>query len=301
MEGIRADVVGFHFVRTASAFVNLRERFGSMTKTITRIDTQESPLVRRRFAAPAIGAGLFGGALLAMMMMIVMGAMGMGFWSPLNLGIPAFSYTITPSLSMLPSLVSAMGINLPSSAMAQLATAIKGGHISTAMANQLGGMLMSMHVPVAKVHMMGLLMTGHATNSTVASLMNSMSPAARNTIMSAMPLSASRIVVGMMMHFAFSALLGVAFFAIIIKAQRMNAPALNTTGGILGASMIGGAIVYAINVWILLPATNPMMAFVPQPAFFLAHLLFGLGVGLVLARVLKSHNIASVTTGSRHG
>ena len=267
-----------------------------MTTTTTRNEPSASPFTMKRIVAPAIGAGLFGGALLAIMMMIVMGAMGMGFWSPLNLGIPAFSYTITPSLSMLPLLVSAMGISLPSSAMEQLATAIKGGHISTAMANQLGGMLTSMHVPVAKVHMMGLLMTGHATNSTVASLMNSMSPAARNTIMSAMPLSTSRIVVGMMMHFAFSALLGVAFFAIIIKARRMNAPALNTTGGILGASMIGGSIVYAINVWILLPATNPMMALVPQPAFFLAHLLFGLGVGLVLVRVLKSRAIAPTTT-----
>ena len=175
----------------------------------------------------------------------------------MNLGIPAFSYTITPSL------VSAMGISSPSSVMAQLATAIKGGHISTVMVNQLGAMLMSMHVPAAKVHMMGLLMTDHATNSTVASLMNSMSPSARNTIMSAMPLSTSRLIVGIMMHFAFSALLGVAFFAVIIKARRMKLPVLHSTTGILAASMMGGAIVYAVNVWILLPATNPMMAFVP--------------------------------------
>jgi hypothetical protein len=263
-----------------------------MTTTVTRSEPSASPFSIKRIVAPAIGAGLFGGALLAMMMMIVMGAMGMGFWSPLNLGIPAFSYTITPSLSMLPSLVSAMGIKLPSSVMAQLAMAIKGGRISTAMANQLGATLMSMHVPAAKVHMMGLLMTGHATNSTVASLMNSMSPSARNAIMSAMPLSTSRIIVGMMMHFAFSALMGVAFFAVIIKARRMNAPALNSTAGILVSSMIGGAIVYAVNVWILLPATNPMMAFVPHLAFFLAHLVFGLGVGLILVRVLKSRNVA---------
>jgi hypothetical protein len=267
-----------------------------MTTTMSRNEVSALPFTMKRIVAPAIGAGLFGGALLAMMMMIVMGAAGMGFWSPLNLGIPAFSYTITPSLSMLPSLVTAMGINLPSSAMAQLAMAIKGGHISMVMANQLGAMLTSMHVPAAKVHMMGLLMTGHATNSTVASLMNSMSPSARHAIMSAMPLSASRIIVGMMMHFAFSALLGVAFFAVIINARRMNAPGLHSTAGIVAASMIGGAIVYAVNVWILLPATNPMMAFVPHLAFFLAHLVFGLGVGLILVRVLKSRTLTPITT-----
>jgi hypothetical protein len=267
-----------------------------MTTTVNRNEPSASLFSMKRILAPAIGAGLFGGALLAMMMMIVMGAAGMGFWSPLNLGIPAFSYTITPSLSMLPSLVSAMGINLPSSAMAQLAMAIKGGHISTAMANQLGAMLTSMNVPAAKVHMMGLLMTGHATNSTVASLMNSMSPSARHALMSAMPLSTSRIIVGMMMHFAFSALMGVAFFAVIIKARRLNIPALKSTVGIVAASMVGGAIVYAVNVWILLPVTNPMMAFVPHLAFFLAHLVFGLGVGLILVRVLKSRNVAALVT-----
>ena len=246
----------------------------------------------KRIVAPAIGAGLVGGALLAMMMMVAMGAMGMGFWSPLNLGIPAFSYTITPSLSMLPSLVSAMGIKLPSSVMAQLAMAMKGGHISTAIANQLDATLMSMHVAAAKVHMIGLLMTGHVTKSTIASLMNSMSPSARNAIMSAMPLSTSRIIVGMMMHFAFSALMGVAFFTVIVKARQMNVPALHSTAGILVSSIIGGAIVYAVNVWILLPATNPMMAFVPQ----LAHPVFGLGVGLILVRVLKSRNVAPLVT-----
>ena len=267
-----------------------------MTTTMTRSAPSPSKFSMKRIVASAISAGLFGGALLAMMMMIVMGALGMGFWSPVNLGIPAFSYTITPSLSMLPSLVSAMGINLSSSAMAQLAMAIKGGHISSAMANQLGAMLMSMHVPAAKVHMMNLFMTGHATNSTVATLMNSMNLSARNAIMSAMPLSTSRIIVGLMMHFAFSALMGVAFFTVIIKARRMNAPGLNSTAGILAASMVGGAIVYAVNVWILLPATNPMMAFVPHLAFFLAHLVFGFAVGLVLVRVVKSQKVAPIAT-----
>jgi hypothetical protein len=49
------------------------------------------------------------------------------------------------------------------------------------------------------------------------------------------------------------------------------------------AGVIGGAIVYVIMRWGLLPPVNPLMAFVPQIAFFLAHLLFGFVVGIVLA------------------
>jgi hypothetical protein len=76
------------------------------------------------------------------------------------------------------------------------------------MAHQLGAMLISMHPPAAKVQMMGLVMTGHATNSTVANLTSSMS-AARNAVMSAMPVSAAHGVVGTVLHFAFAAFLGI--------------------------------------------------------------------------------------------
>ena len=44
-----------------------------------------------------------------------------------------------------------------------------------------------------------------------------------------------------------------------------------------------GAIVYVIMWWGLLPRVNPLMGFVPETAFFLAHLLFGLMAGMVLA------------------
>jgi len=46
-------------------------------------------------------------------------------------------------------------------------------------------------------------------------------------------------------------------------------------------------VVYVVMRWGLLPSVNPLMAFVPQTAFFLAHLLFGLVAGVVLAVVFR--------------
>jgi len=58
---------------------------------------------------------------------------------------------------------------------------------------------------------------------------------------------------------------------------------MRTAGGVIAAGVAGGAIVYIVMRWGLLPSVNPLMAFVPQTAFFFAHLLFGLVAGVVLA------------------
>ncbi|MGH9305101.1 MAG: hypothetical protein ACRDZ5_11955, partial [Acidimicrobiales bacterium] len=75
-------------------------------------------------------------------------------------------------------------------------------------------------------------------------------------------------------------------FAIIAGAAWF-APFLRNPMVLMAAGVIGGAIVYVINRWALLPPTNPMMALVPQIAFFLVHLLFGLVVGTALAMTLR--------------
>jgi len=240
-------------------------------------------VVAKKLAVPAVMAGLLGGLVLIAMMTIVMGVAGMGYASPLNLGMPAFVYTITPPIQMLPNLMAAMGISLPPSAMAQLGPAIQSGHISAPMAHQLGTMLLAMHVPMAKVQMMGQLMTGHATNATVATLMGQMTPAARASVMAAMPVSASHVVVGSILHFAFSAFLGVAFFAIIGAIAWFGPSMLRPKMAFMAIGVMGGAVVYVVNRFVFLPPSNPMMGLVPQIAFFLAHLLFGLVVGTVLA------------------
>ncbi|HUX03413.1 MAG TPA: hypothetical protein VMV53_00685 [Acidimicrobiales bacterium] len=248
-------------------------------------------LVVRALAVPGALWGAMGGMVLALTMMIVMGAAHMGFASAINIGMPAFVFTITPPLQMLPSLMLGMGINLPSSAMAQLTMAIHSGHISSAMANQLGTMLSSMHVPMAKVQMMGMIMTGHATNATVTSLMSSMTPSARAAVMSAMPLNAGHMAVGLVLHFAFSMFLGLAFFGILGAFAWMAPQALRTRMMFVSAGVIGGAVVYLVMRFGLLPSTNPLMGFVPQIAFFISHLLFGLVVGMGFALAYERRSL----------
>lgn len=247
-------------------------------------------LVARKLAVPGALWGLMGGMVLALTMMIVMGAAHMGFASAINIGMPAFVFTIAPPLQMLPSLMAGMGIHLPSSAMAQLTMAIHSGHISAAMSHQLGAMLTSMHVPMSKAQMIGSIMTGHATNTTVSSLMSQMSPSARATVMSTMPLNASHMAVGLILHFAFSMFLGLAVFG----AFAWLAPrALRTRMMFMASGVIGGAVVYLVMRFGLLPSTNPLMGFVPQIAFFLAHLLFGLVVGMGFAFAYERRSLES--------
>ena len=244
----------------------------------------------KRLALPAASAGLLGGLFMIVVMILVMGTSGMGYASPLNLGMASLVYTITPPLAMFPTLMTMMGVRLPAPVMSQLAGAIHSGHIPAAMVAKLGPMLVSMHVPSAKVQMIGQLMTAHATNATVATLMNQLPPSARNAVMAAMPVSAGHVLVGTILHFAFAAFLGVAFFAIIAAAAWFF-PVLRSPMALMAAGVIGGGVVYVINRWAILPPVDPMMSLVPQIAFFLAHLLFGLVVGTMLAMVLRREGV----------
>src|SRR5713101_6906086 len=155
----------------------------------------DAAVMARHLFGPAIVAGLLGGLAMIVVMILVRGAAGMGYATPLNLGMAVFVFTITPPLSMLSRLMGLMGIHLPTSTMGQLTAAVHSGHISPAMMKGLGSMLMGMHVPAATVSQMGLLMSGKATNSTMASLLSAMSPQARAAVMNAMPVSAGQVAV----------------------------------------------------------------------------------------------------------
>jgi len=259
----------------------------------------DTAVMARRLLGSGLLAGLAGGLVMIAVMILVMGAAGMGYATPLNVGMASFVFTVTPPMSMLPKLVSMMGIHLPASAMAPLAAVAHGGHLSAAMMKSLGAMLMGMHVPAATVTQMGLLMSGKATNSTMASLMSGLSPSARAAVMNAMPVSAGHVAAGVILHFAFAAFLGVAFAVVIGMAARTGVPGLRTSAGIVTAGVAGGAIVYVIMRWGLLPAVNPLMAFVPQLAFFLAHLLFGLVAGIVLAVAFRRAGMTAPRHASR--
>ena len=269
------------------------------TATIQDRALEESRVPRlssvvRKLAGIGALVGMVGGMFLALTMMIVMGAAGMGFASAINLGMPAFVFTITPPIQMLPSLMTGMGLSLPSSAMAKLGAAIHSGHISMAMAQKFGVMLSSMHVPAPKVQMMGLIMTGHASNSTVTTLMSQMTPSARASVMAAMPLNAGHMAVGLLLHFMFSAFLGVAVFAVIGMIAWFGPVALRTRAAFITLGVVGGAVIYSIMRFGLLPSTNQMMGFVPQIAFFLSHLLFGLIVGAGFALAFQKYSLARV-------
>ncbi len=249
----------------------------------------------KRVGLGGVIAGLIGGAAMIGLMILVMGGSGSGYASPLNLGIPAFVNTITPPPRMLTTLMGLMGIHLPPAVMSQLGPAIASGHISPAMAHQLGGMLLAMHVPEAKVQMMGAMMSGHASNTTMANLLGSMSPSARAAVMSAMPVSGGHVTIGAITHFALSAILGLTFALLIIGVgiRTLSIPVLRTPVGIIAASIVGGALVYVINRWVILPAIDPMMRLVPETAFFVAHLLFGLIVGAGIALVARREGVLS--------
>jgi hypothetical protein len=53
--------------------------------------------------------------------------------------------------------------------------------------------------------------------------------------------------------------------------------------------------------WGLLPADNPLMAFVRQIAFFLTHLLSELVVGIVLAVMLRRRSLIGAQAPGRAG
>jgi hypothetical protein len=279
-----------------------QEGGGMSTTTVTQrqgFKGDAGRLARRLFGPARAAEDVVGGLAMIVVMILVMGAAGMGYPTPLNLGMAAFVFTITPPMSMLSSLMGLMGIHLPPSAAGPLMAAVRSGHISPMMMDKLGAMLMGMHVPAATVSQMGLLMSGKATNSTTASLMSMMSPSARAMVMNAMPVSVGHVVAGTILHFVFAGFLGVAFAALIGAAAWARVPAMRSPAGIISAGVIGGAIVYVILRWGLLPPVNPLMAFVPQIAFFLAHLLFGLVVGVVLAVAFRRPSVAGALPASR--
>ncbi|MBS1679665.1 MAG: hypothetical protein JST08_20025 [Actinobacteria bacterium] len=273
--------------------------------TATEIQTGGDPdlmTMARRVGIGGALAGLVGGAVMIGLMIIVMGAEGSGYATPLNLGIPAFAKTITPPLQMLPTMMAAMGIHLPPETMAQLKPALASGHLSPPMMNHLGEMLMGMHMPPEKVHQIGDLMAGHASNSTMADLLSEMPASARHEVMHAMPVTGGNVVLGAVTHFVLAVLLGVAFaMAIIgIGIERLSISVLRTPVGIIPTSVVGGAIVYVVNRWLILPAIDPMMRLVPEGWFFVAHLLFGLVVGIGITMIAAREHLLEGGSKSPH-
>jgi len=257
-------------------------------------------MVRRVGMGGAL-AGMVGGVVMIGLMIIVMGAEGSGYATPLNLGIPAFAKTITPPLTMLPTMMMAMGIHLPAAVMTQLQPALMSGHIPPAMMHQLGEMLMGMHLPAGKVAQISAVMSGHASNSQLADLLSQMPDSARHEVMNAMPVTGGNVVLGLITHFVLAIGLGVLFAMLIIRVGigQLSLAPLRMPMGIIMASVIGAAIVYVVNRGLILPAIDPMMRLVPEAWFFISHLLFGLIVGIGITMIARREGL--LESGDRVG
>ena len=106
------------------------------------------------------------------------------------------------------------------------------------------------------------------------------------------PVQASHLAVGFLVHMGFSIVVGVAFALVIYFATRvLRLPLLTTRQGYVGAAVIGGFILYALMMYVILPApigANPVIPdMTPRGAFIVGHILYGLTFGLVAFQLLR--------------
>jgi hypothetical protein len=103
------------------------------------------------------------------------------------------------------------------------------------------------------------------------------------------PVQASHLLVGAALHFAFSAVVGMSF-AIILFAIRQSGlvPLVGRYAGYVAASIAGGAILYFVMWYLVLPWANPQFKDLAlKGPFFVAHLVYGVFFGLVGFRLLQ--------------
>lgn len=106
------------------------------------------------------------------------------------------------------------------------------------------------------------------------------------------PVQASHLAVGFLVHMGFSIVVGIAFALVIYFATRLlRLTVLTTRAGYVGAAVIGGLILYALMMYVILPApigANPVIPdFTPRGAFIIGHILYGLTFGLVAFALLR--------------
>src|SRR5579859_1034576 len=106
------------------------------------------------------------------------------------------------------------------------------------------------------------------------------------------PVQASHLAVGFLVHMGFSIVVGIAFALVIYFGIRvLRLPLLVTRYGYVGAAVIGGLILYALMMYVILPApvgANPVIPeMTPRGAFVIGHILYGLTFGLVGFALLR--------------
>ena len=87
---------------------------------------------------------------------------------------------------------------------------------------------------------------------------------------------------GMILHLAFSVLVGIVFITILFGLRRAGLGLLRTAPGYIGAAIAGAALLYVVMIYLVLPWANPLMCHMtPRGPFFIGHLIYGLIFGLV--------------------
>ncbi|TMK94008.1 MAG: hypothetical protein E6G37_04760 [Actinobacteria bacterium] len=97
------------------------------------------------------------------------------------------------------------------------------------------------------------------------------------------PVQASHLAVGAGLHFAFSAVVGIAFALVLWELARAGlGRLLSTYQGYVAASVAGGVILYLVMWYLVLPWANaPFKDLALRGPFFVAHIVYGLVFGLV--------------------
>jgi hypothetical protein len=112
------------------------------------------------------------------------------------------------------------------------------------------------------------------------------------------PVQASHLAVGFLVHMAFSIVVGVAFALVILFATRaFRWQLLTTRYGYVGAAVIGGLLLYALMMYLILPppiGANPVIPdMTPRGTFIIGHVLYGITFGLVAFALLRPTLVAS--------
>jgi hypothetical protein len=97
-----------------------------------------------------------------------------------------------------------------------------------------------------------------------------------------MPVAGGHLVVGMILHLAFSMVVGIVFITVLFALRRAGLGVLRTAPAYVAAAVAGAALLYVVMIYWVLPWANPLMCHMtPRGPFFIGHLIYGLIFGLV--------------------
>src|SRR5438552_1933057 len=109
------------------------------------------------------------------------------------------------------------------------------------------------------------------------------------------PVQTSHLLVGAALHFAFSAVVGLAFALLLLAiVQSGRLPLLGSYAGYVAASIAGGAILYFVMWYLVLPWANEQFKELALTGpFFVGHLVFGAVFGFATFPLLRRSSRAA--------